>query len=91
MQLIIPGDNVQDDPEIKAEFDVTNATDEQKKAFVDQCVQAYRITITEPNQLIWKTFQIYLLSQLQIPKYKFKSLQWRPMFNESNDNQINQT
>jgi hypothetical protein len=72
------------EPVIQATFDVTVATDEQKKAFVAQCIQAYRITITEPNQMMWKTFQVYLLEQLQIPKRRFKALYWRPMFNEVN-------
>lgn len=71
------------EPEIQATFDVTNATDAQKKEFVARCVQAYRSTIEEPNQLVWKSFQAFLLTQLHIPKYKFKSLYWRPLFNET--------
>ena len=78
-QLILNSDN----PEIQAIFDITIATEEQKKAFVNQCIQSYKNIITEPNQLIWKTFQAYLITQLQIPKYRFKSLQWKPMFNEA--------
>jgi hypothetical protein len=70
-------------PEIQATFDITNATETQKKEFVAQCVQAYRLTIEEPNQLIWKTFQTYLLNQLQIPKYRFKALQWKPLFTKA--------
>ena len=82
-QLISPSTEPDAEPEIQATFDVTIATEDQKKAFVAQCVQAYRVTITEPNQLIWKPFQAYLITQLQIPKYRFKSLYWKPLFNEA--------
>jgi hypothetical protein len=79
-QLIDTSDIV---PIVRATFDMSISTVEQTKAFVAHCVEAYRITIMEPNQLIlWKTFQVYLLTQLHMPKYKFKSLYWRPMFNE---------
>ena len=30
-----------------------------------------------------KYIQLFLISQLQIPKYKFKSLHWKPMFHEA--------
>lgn len=83
-QLIESG-NTADESAIQATFDITIATPEQKKAFVAQCIQAYKTTITEPNHLIWKTFQTYLLVQLQIPKYRFKALHWKPLFNEAND------
>jgi hypothetical protein len=64
-QLIESG-SAGEEPTVQATFDITIATQEQKKAFVAQCVQAYRLTIQEPNQLIWKTFQTYLINQLQI-------------------------
>lgn len=81
-QLVEPG-NAGDESVVRATFDITIATETQKKDFVDQCIQAYRLTIAEPNQLIWKTFQTYLINQLQIPKYRFKALQWKPLFNNS--------
>lgn len=80
-QLILSGT---DEPEIQAKFDMTMSTESQKKEFVAQCIQSYKDTIENPNQLIWKTFQTYLINQLQIPKYRFKSLHWKPMFNEAN-------
>ena len=80
-QLILSGT---DEPEIQAKFDITIATESQKKEFVAQCIQSYKDTIENPNQLIWKTFQTYLINQLQIPKYRFKSLHRKPMFNEAN-------
>ena len=65
---------------IQASFDMSNATNEQKKEFIQRCVQSYKITISD--NLIWKKFQEYLIEQLKIPKYKYKSLQWKPLFNE---------
>lgn len=75
-QLITSGD------EIKASFDVTSATEEQKKAFVAQCIQAYKTTIEDPNKILWKTFQAFLISQLNLPKSKYRALEWKPRFNE---------
>jgi len=90
-QLVETG-NAVDESVVRATFDITNATETQKKAFVAQCVQAYRLTIEAPNQLIWKTFQTYLQTQLQIPKYRFKALQWKPLFTEATNlpNQLSQ-
>ena len=65
---------------IQASFDMSNATNEQKKEFIQQCIQSYKITISD--NLIWKKFQEYLIEQLKIPKYKYKSSQWKPLFNE---------
>ena len=81
MKLIVPGDADEPD-EVSATFDVSNATEEQKKAFVARCIEAYQQTILEPQQqLVWKAFQAYLIQQLSIPKYKYKALQWRAIFN----------
>lgn len=69
--------------EVKATFNVSNATEEQKKSFVTQCIVAYQEIIEQPQQLVWKTFQAFLISQLAIPKYKYKALQWRARFNSA--------
>jgi phage anti-repressor protein len=74
---------VSSDYEVKVAFDVTSATEAQKKAFVAQCVQSYKITIEEPNKIMWKTFQAFLITQLNLPRYKFKALEWKPRFNEA--------
>ena len=74
---------ISSDAEVKVAFDVTSATEAQKKAFVAQCVQAYKITIEEPNKIMWKTFQAFLITQLNLPRYKFKALEWKPRFNEA--------
>ena len=72
-----------DEDEDKAVFNVTTASTEQKKAFVCQCIKAYKETIEEPNKLLWKTFQPYLIPLLNIPKSKYKALEWKPLFNEA--------
>jgi hypothetical protein len=83
MKLIVPGDFNEPD-EVVSVFDVSNATEVQKKAFVAQCILAYQQTITEPQQqLVWKAFQTYLIEQLSMPKYKYKALQWRTRFNDA--------
>jgi hypothetical protein len=74
---------VSSDDELKASFDVTSSTEAQKKAFVAQCVQAYKTTIEEPNKILWKTFQAFLITQLNLPKSKYKALEWKPRFNEA--------
>jgi hypothetical protein len=70
--------------EAEAVFDMTSATIQQKKEFVSKCVDAYKTTIEVPNAVIWKVFQNFLISQLKIPKYKYKALEWKPLFNELN-------
>ena len=77
-KLICTGDEDED----KAVFNVTTASPEQKKAFVSECVKAYKETIEEPNKLIWKNFQAYFIPLLNLPKYKYKALEWKPLFNE---------
>lgn len=83
MQLVAgPGQNV------VAKFDVTNATEDQKKVFVKQCIDAYQKTIRQQENvaaeeiattIVWKAFQGYLIQQLDVPKSKFKATMWRPL------------
>jgi hypothetical protein len=82
MRLIIPSDNENNNTEILATFNITSATEIQKKAFVEQCIIAYKQTIEVPQILVWKTFQAYLFQQLSIPRYQYKALQWKPIFKE---------
>jgi hypothetical protein len=74
----------EDKEETKAVFNVTLATLEQKKEFVLQCVQAYKTTIEQPNQIQWLAFQVFLKAQLQIKEYKYRALGWKSLFNEVN-------
>jgi hypothetical protein len=83
MQLIIPGDANIELPEIQATFDMTSTTEQQKKAFVEQCIVAYKQTIEEHQMLVWKTFNTYLFQQLSIPKYQYKALRWKPYLTKS--------
>jgi len=87
MRLVITNaDNGEDD--IKAVFDVTIATEEQKKEFVSQCVVAYKQTIEEPQKIAWRQFTKYLFEQLPIPKYKYRSGDWKPLFIEAKNTPI---
>ena len=61
MQLIIPGEPV----EIQSRFDITNATEIQKEEFIKKCIDAYKETIVEPNQLAWKLIQPILKNLLK--------------------------
>ena len=66
---------------------INTATIEQKKEFVSKCLDDYKTTIEMPNAIIWKAFQNFLIEafkQLKIPKYKYKALEWKPLFNELN-------
>ncbi len=79
MKLVVVGDDGKD--ETKATFDMSKATDEQKKKFVEECVKAYKNIIGD-EQLCWKGFQKYLFPLLNIPRYKFKAKIWKEHFNE---------
>jgi hypothetical protein len=68
-----------------ARFDVTCATEEQKREFLKKCLEAYRQTIQEPL-VVWKHFQLSLLQALSIPKSRFKALEWRPFLEEEEAN-----
>lgn len=78
-----------DDIEVKrAEFNITTATQEQKDAFIRDCMLAYQKNILLPQKLtilVWSTFQSHLIKELNIPKSKFKALEWRQSFKEIAD------
>jgi hypothetical protein len=80
MKLIIQNDEGK--IETQATFDVSGATEIQRKEFVAHCIESYKKTIADPQRILWKAFQTYLISQLNIPKYKYKSLTWKPLFVE---------
>ena len=69
-----------------ATFDITNSTEEQKKKFIEECMEAYQRTIVQPRQqMLWKELQTYLIGQMKIPKYKFKSTEWKKIVKEYAD------
>ncbi len=76
MSLVICGNVI-------AKFDVTKATDEQKEAFIKECLTSYKNTIQTPAEsiktIIWKSFQSYLINKLAIPKSHFKASHWKPV------------
>ncbi len=68
---------------VRAEFDIANATKEQKNAFVKECIIAYNNNIAVPNNMtsiVWTVFQTHLMQQLNIPKSRFKAQDWRDAF-----------
>ena len=77
-----------DEEIVEATFDVTTATLDQKKQFVSQCLGAYKETIVEPQVANWLTFKSYLFPLLSIPKYKYKTRDWKPLFIEANTAEV---
>jgi hypothetical protein len=69
-----------DGDEIQASFDITCATEQQKKEFVAKCIVAYKQTIQYPQILVWSQFTKYLFTQLPITKKKYLSREWKPHF-----------
>lgn len=72
------------------EMDVTMLSDEDKKKLVERCLREYVKIQTESRhgvevtddaldlmQVIWKSFQPFLISKLSIPKNKFRSHDWK--------------
>ena len=76
-----------------AKFNISSATAEQKQNFIKECISAYHKTIEEPKQkiiqIVWKTFQSYLIEQLKIPKSNFKAMTWRPLLKVEEDKNKN--
>jgi hypothetical protein len=71
------------------EFNVTNWSVEHKQSFVSSCLkqyitQRYNMEELDDNQyqLMWKTFQAFMVSQLSIPKHQFKASEWKPIVKE---------
>jgi prophage antirepressor-like protein len=75
-----------------ASFNVSDATEEQKNLFIQECMQAYVKTITEPLQpqkVVWKKFQECIITSLSIPISKFKPMDWKPLVkNYATENQL---
>lgn len=84
MQLITNG-NISTEHTIAATFDMTTATEAQKQKFVRECIAAYRRTIQQPDttespifNIAWKAFQEFIMSRLEVPRSRFKALEWKP-------------
>jgi hypothetical protein len=84
MQLITNG-NIGTEHTIAATFDMTTATEAQKQKFVRECIAAYRRTIQQPDttespifNIAWKAFQEFIMSRLEVPRSRFKALEWKP-------------
>lgn len=75
-----------------ARFDVTVATAEQKQNFIKGCIEAYRRTIETPNQIageiVWKTFQSFIMQRASIPRSNFRATAWRPLLKAEEGEQL---
>lgn len=84
-------DNDGNEVEVKhAEFNITTANQKQKDAFIRDCMLAYQKNILIPQKLTilaWSVFQSHLIKKLNIPKSKFKALEWRQSFKEIAENE----
>ena len=62
-----------------AKFDVSQWTTERKHAFVAQHLLNYSQQQSEANSqfILWREFQKFLISQLMIPKSKFRTTEWK--------------
>lgn len=68
-----------DDQKELAQFDVTIATEEQKRQFIRQCLEAYQATIQAP-MIVWTAFQSFLKKQLSqggLKAQDYKSKDWK--------------
>lgn len=75
------------DNEIVARFDISTSTKEQKELFIEKCLEAYLETIQQPREdaqtvILWSAFQCYVIKELGIPRYKFKSGEWKGVAEE---------
>ena len=61
-------------------FNFALSTYEQKKEYTLKCIKDYKTTLNQSDEILWKKFQVYLIDQLEIPRYKFKSLKWKAMY-----------
>ena len=50
--------------------------------YLKNCAQSFKNNLESPNILSWKYFQVYLINQLNIPKYLYKARTWRKIFND---------
>jgi hypothetical protein len=71
-----------------ASFDVSKASKEDKKAFVQECIRAYRRNILklsdeETARIVWKALHPYLAEHIDTHNYKFKSSEWYQIAKEA--------
>ena len=63
-------------------FNFKTSNNDQKMEYLKNCAQSFKNNLEAPNILIWKNFQVYLIDQLNIPKYLYKARTWRKIFND---------
>ncbi len=69
-----------------AELDVSKWDEQHKQKFVGFCIKEYikvNNSLNEQDfQIMWKTFQTFLVAQLPIVKSKFKATEWKAFVKE---------
>jgi hypothetical protein len=69
-----------------AKLDISTWDESHKKEFILTCLKEYVKVQNNVNedqfQIMWKTFQVFLMNQLSIPKSKFKVSVWKPIVKE---------
>ena len=71
---------ITDGSETLAQLDTTLWTESNKKEFISRCLKEYikeQDKVNQDYQMLWKTFQTFLVKQLSIPKYQFKATEWK--------------
>ena len=63
-------------------FNFKTSNDDQKMEYLKNCAQSFKNNLESPNILSWKYFQVYLIDQLNIPKYLYKARTWQKIFND---------
>ncbi len=67
-----------------AELDISEWNEAQKREFVSICIREYKAMQAEHDQfqMIWKEFQQFIFTRLNITKSKFKATEWKAFVKE---------
>lgn len=66
---------------VLAEFDLSDYTAEEQRAFVEACVRDF-VALRRARSLVWTSFQQFLVERLRGPKKAFRALEWRKVAKE---------
>lgn len=81
IKLIFLSSTISAGDEKLAELDVSMWSDAHKQSFVTVCLQEYvRIQAdldADQAQVVWKTFQTFLIEKLMVAKSRFRPAKWR--------------
>lgn len=71
---------IKDGEKVLASFDTRDMSPEQRKKFVQRCMDMYledNPQVAAATGVIWAIFQKLLIKQLQVPRTEFRALEWR--------------